>query len=68
MRGSTRGSILANRVRLERTADVASDIYHASFSAEEGARIHGALAFADAPLDPLSAPAREDWEIWGTEH
>lgn len=47
VRGSTKGSIKANRVRLESTAVVASDIHHASFCAEEGARIHGSLTFAD---------------------
>ncbi len=47
VRGATKGSIKANRVRLESTAVVASDIHHASFCAEEGARIHGSLTFAD---------------------
>jgi cytoskeletal protein CcmA (bactofilin family) len=55
VRGATKGSIKATRVRLESTAVVASDIHHASFCAEEGARIHGSLSFAD---DPAS----------GTEH
>lgn len=67
VRGSTKGSILANRVRLESTADVASDIYHASFSAEEGARLHGALAYGPAPLAALSADYPDDQDIWGAD-
>jgi cytoskeletal protein CcmA (bactofilin family) len=43
IRGTTRGIIKANRVRLEKTASVDSEIYQATFSAEEGARIKGAL-------------------------
>jgi cytoskeletal protein CcmA (bactofilin family) len=68
VRGSTKGSILANRVRLERTANVASDVYHASFSAEEGARMHGALAYAEAPLDAFASDLQDDPEIWGAGH
>ena len=55
VRGSTKGSILAHRVRLEKTADVASDIHHASFCAEEGARIRGVMDYSDAPLKSLAA-------------
>jgi cytoskeletal protein CcmA (bactofilin family) len=43
IRGRTKGVIDANRVKLEKTANVDSEICHASFSAEEGARIKGAL-------------------------
>ncbi len=43
IRGTTRGIIKAHRVRLEKTASVDSEIYQAMFSAEEGARIKGAL-------------------------
>jgi cytoskeletal protein CcmA (bactofilin family) len=45
IRGNSKGTIKANRVRLEKTATVDSDICHQTFSAEEGARIKGALRF-----------------------
>ena len=47
VRGSTKGTIVANRVRLEKTAVVERDIEHTTFSAEEGAKIKGALRFKD---------------------
>ncbi len=47
VRGATKGVILAKKVRLEKTADVDSEIHHQSFSAEEGAKIKGALRFSD---------------------
>lgn len=47
IRGATRGIIRAKRVRLEKTANVDGEIYQESFSAEEGARIRGALKHAD---------------------
>lgn len=53
VRGSTKGSIRAHRVRLESTAVVASDIHHASFCAEEGARVHGSLTFTDGPTSGM---------------
>jgi cytoskeletal protein CcmA (bactofilin family) len=43
IRGRTKGVIDANRVKLEKTANVDSEICHNTFSAEEGARIKGAL-------------------------
>ncbi len=43
IRGTTRGIIKARRVRLEKSASVDSEIYQETFSAEEGARIKGAL-------------------------
>jgi cytoskeletal protein CcmA (bactofilin family) len=50
VRGNTKGKIQADRVRLEKTANVDSEICHRSFSAEEGARIRGSLrARDDAP-------------------
>ena len=55
VRGATKGKILAKRVRLEKTADVASDIHHASFCAEEGARIRGALEYSDDPRKAAAA-------------
>lgn len=56
VRGATKGTILAKRVRLEKTADVDSEIQHGSFSADEGARIRGALKFSD-DLVKAAAPA-----------
>ncbi len=47
VRGSTKGIMLAKRVRLEKSADVDSEIHHQSFSAEEGAKIKGALRYAE---------------------
>lgn len=67
VRGSTKGRIFANRVRLESTADVASDIYHASFSAEQGARLHGALAYSPAPLAALTTDHPDAQDIWSAE-
>ena len=43
IRGKTTGAIVADRVRLERTADVDSEISQKTFMAEEGARIKGTL-------------------------
>lgn len=43
VRGNAKGTIQADRVRLERTANVDCEIRHNSFSAEEGARIKGSL-------------------------
>jgi cytoskeletal protein CcmA (bactofilin family) len=56
IRGNSKGTIKANRVRLEKTATVDSDICHQTFSAEEGARIKGALRFKD---DPFNAEPEE---------
>lgn len=54
VRGKTKGVIQANKVRLEKTAVVDSEICHQTFSAEEGARIKGALRFKEDPLaEPL---------------
>ena len=47
IRGTTRGTVRAKRVRLEKTANVESEIFHDIFSAEEGARIKGALRAND---------------------
>lgn len=54
IRGKTEGTIRANRVILADTCNVASEIYHRTFSVEEGARIEGALHFLDTPLQGLS--------------
>jgi len=55
VRGKTKGVIHANKVRLEKTAIVDSEICHQTFSAEEGARIKGALRFKE---DPLAEPVK----------
>ena len=47
IRGRTKGIIKAKRVRFEKSAQVDSEIFHDSFSAEEGARIRGALRFTE---------------------
>jgi len=49
VRGNAKGTIQADRVRLEKTANVDSEIRHSSFSAEEGARIKGSLRSKDDP-------------------
>lgn len=53
IRGATRGIIKAKRVRLEKTANVDGEIFQESFSAEEGARIRGALKHADEYKDTM---------------
>ena len=50
IRGQTKGVINATKVRLEKTAHVDSEICHNVFSAEEGARIKGALHYKENPL------------------
>jgi cytoskeletal protein CcmA (bactofilin family) len=50
IRGKTKGTVQATKVRLEKTAVVDSEICHQTFSAEEGARIRGALRYKDDPL------------------
>ena len=50
VRGRTKGIIEANKVRLEKTAQVDSEISHMTFSAEEGARIKGSLKFREEPI------------------
>ena len=49
VRGATKGIMLAKKVRLEKTAEVDSEIHHSSFSAEEGAKIRGSLRHSDDP-------------------
>ena len=51
VRGNAKGTLQADRVRLEKTAVVDSEILHRTFSAEEGARIRGTLRSKDEPLD-----------------
>ena len=61
VRGNSKGTIQADRVRLEKTANVDSEIRQNSFSAEEGARIKGSLRSKDET--PGGAP--QDAEIKG---
>ncbi len=56
IRGKSKGVINANKVRLEKTAQVDSEICHNTFSAEEGARIKGALKFKEEPLAVVATP------------
>lgn len=57
VRGKTKGTIKARRVRLEKSAHVDSEIAHESFSAEEGARITGALKYSSEPMSLDMKPA-----------
>jgi cytoskeletal protein CcmA (bactofilin family) len=57
VRGRTKGTIQATKVRLEKTASVDSEICHQSFSAEEGAKIKGALRYMEEM--PASKPLIE---------
>ena len=54
IRGRTKGTISANRVKLEKTATVDSEIEHCVFSAEEGARVKGSLRYRDEPISRTS--------------
>jgi cytoskeletal protein CcmA (bactofilin family) len=54
VRGNTKGTIQADRVRLEKTANVDCEICHRTFSAEEGARIKGSLRSKDESPGGLS--------------
>ena len=57
IRGTTRGTVRAKRVRLEKTANVDSEIFHDTFSAEEGARIKGALRANDESAERTAQKA-----------
>jgi cytoskeletal protein CcmA (bactofilin family) len=61
VRGKSKGMVRARRVCLEKTASVESEIYHQSFSAEEGARIMGTLTFTENPLS--AAPAQTQAQV-----
>jgi cytoskeletal protein CcmA (bactofilin family) len=63
IRGTTKGIINATKVRLEKTAHVDSEICHNVFSAEEGARIKGALHYKDNPLADAAKVKIEDETI-----
>jgi len=56
IRGTVTGIIKAEKVRLDKTAEVQSDIYQNTFVAEEGARILGTLkSLKDAPTQTKAA-------------
>jgi cytoskeletal protein CcmA (bactofilin family) len=59
IRGQTKGVVNATKVRLEKTALVDSEICHNVFSAEEGARIKGALHYKENPLADAQKVAAE---------
>ena len=60
VRGHAKGTVRADRVRLEKTAEVESEILQRTFSAEEGARIKGSLRSLDELQgEPAKADARE---------
>jgi cytoskeletal protein CcmA (bactofilin family) len=54
VRGNSKGTIRADRVKLEKTANVDSEICHHTFSAEEGARIKGSLRSKDEASSGLT--------------
>lgn len=57
IRGTARGTIKTKRIRLEKTALVDCEIYHQSFSAEEGARVKGMMhAYDSAPATASPSP------------
>lgn len=66
VRGSARGIIRTKRIRLEKTAMVDCEIYHQSFSAEEGARVKGMMhayeGAAPASAHPAPAPVVREAE------
>jgi len=51
VRGAVIGTIRARKVRLDSSAKVIGDIYHADLSIETGAYIEGRCIHADNPLD-----------------
>lgn len=63
VRGNTKGTLKADRVRLDKTANVDSEIYHGSFAAEEGARIEGTLQCNDEPRE--SGASKENGQTKG---
>ena len=62
--GKVKGTIHANRVKLNRTAVVEGDIFHRSLSIEENARFEGSSKrednAVDVPRTPLRRPATRD--------
>jgi hypothetical protein len=69
--GQIKGTIHANRVKLNSTAVVEGDIFHRSLSIEENARFEGSSKREDNAVDvphiPLRRPtAQDDLKIKGT--
>jgi cytoskeletal protein CcmA (bactofilin family) len=62
--GQVKGTIHANRVKLNSTAVVEGDIFHRSLSIEENARFEGSSkrddTAVDVPRTPLRRPAAQD--------
>ena len=62
--GQVKGTIHANRVKLNSTAVVEGDIFHRSLSIEENARFEGSSKrennAVDVPRTPLRCPATRD--------
>jgi cytoskeletal protein CcmA (bactofilin family) len=54
IRGTARGVIRTKRIRLEKSALVDAEIYHESFSAEEGARVKGMMHTQVASSSPAT--------------
>lgn len=68
VRGTARGTIRTHRIRLEKTALVDAEIYHESFSAEEGARVKGMMHAHEAGVRPATqnhAPAGKEADAKG---
>jgi cytoskeletal protein CcmA (bactofilin family) len=60
IRGTVKGIIKAEKVRLDKTAEVQSDIYQNTFVAEEGALILGTLkSLKDAPKETAAKPSKD---------
>ncbi len=55
IRGTVRGVIRTKRIRLEKSALVDAEIYHESFSAEEGARVKGMMHTQEAAPAAVAA-------------
>lgn len=72
IRGATRGIIKAKKVRIEKSANVDSELYQDSFASEEGARVRGILrnyeeaASRDAPPVDLRPPQPRPSYLNGT--
>ena len=63
IRGTVKGIIKAEKVRLDKTAEVQSDIYQNTFVAEEGALILGTLkSLKDAPKETTAKPSKDGAE------
>ena len=68
VRGSISGEVRSNRVRLEESAIVDSEIFHRSFSVAEGAQIKGALHYQENPMTEANiAEAGTDSEKTATK-